>query len=89
MKNTPERRDSMNDDPYDYLDADYEEYLKREESNKRQAFYIAFLLLTGIKEKAVSIDRRNFSNISGSGVTVEDNHENKKTIIANAFTILC
>ncbi|AIS73974.1 hypothetical protein [Enterococcus phage EFC-1] len=25
----------MNDDPYDYLDADYEEYLKREESNKR------------------------------------------------------
>lgn len=35
MKNTTERRDSMNDDPYDYLDADYEEYLKREESNKR------------------------------------------------------
>ncbi|RBS10897.1 hypothetical protein IGM17_001877 [Enterococcus sp. DIV0836a] len=30
-----ERRDSMNDDPYDYLDADYEEYLKREEYNKR------------------------------------------------------
>lgn len=35
MKNTAERRDSMNDAPYDYLDADYEEYLKREESNKR------------------------------------------------------
>lgn len=35
MKNTVERRDSMNDDPYDYLDADYEEYLKREESDKR------------------------------------------------------
>ncbi len=35
MKNTAERRDSMNDDPYDYLDADYEEYLKSEESNKR------------------------------------------------------
>jgi hypothetical protein len=35
MKNMTERRDSMNDDPYEYLDADYEEYLKREESNKR------------------------------------------------------
>lgn len=35
MKNTAERRDSMNDDSYDYLAADYEEYLKREESNKR------------------------------------------------------
>lgn len=35
MINTAERRDSMNDDPYDYLDADYEEYLKRERSNKR------------------------------------------------------
>lgn len=25
-----ERCDSMNDDPYDYLDADYEEYLRKE-----------------------------------------------------------
>ena len=35
MKNTAERRDSMNDDPYDYLDADYEEYLSKEEVNNR------------------------------------------------------
>lgn len=34
MKNTAERRDSMNDDPYDYLDADYEEYLKKENSHE-------------------------------------------------------
>lgn len=34
MKNMAERRDSMNDDPYDYLDADYEEYLRKEEVNE-------------------------------------------------------
>ncbi|MGM9897982.1 hypothetical protein IGL01_000728 [Enterococcus sp. DIV0340] len=30
MKNMAERRDSMNDDSYDYLDADHKEYSKKE-----------------------------------------------------------
>lgn len=71
----------MNDDPYDYLDADYEEYLKKEEANNRQAFYIAFLLLTGIKEKAVSIDRRNLLISIGHVMTGGFNMKEKKHLL--------
>lgn len=53
------------------------------------AFYYAFLLLTGEKEKAVPDDWRNQSNLSGCGVTTRRINHEKTFLYAYDTSILC
>ncbi len=53
------------------------QHIKIKSLTNVRAFYFAFLLLTGVKEKAVSIDRRNLLNFDWSRNDWRNQNESK------------